>query len=211
MDTSNTFIPTLVSYLGLFPTLLVWLTGFILASVYWRRHPRVSLLTVISLAIFLVEALVSTYLNLWLPLILSEHSIETTQIGLIFAIKGIVTSIILAVAWGMLVAAIFGERKAVPIDKNSIAQESPIIESSIEEDKSPKSRKKHDWAKIGGTAGGVMSLLLLFILPVWRGGAIVVILYTFVCTGIGVVIGIGIERRLLTLQRSSPTEQRIAP
>lgn len=75
-------------------------------------------------------------------------------------------------------------------------QETPIIESSAEGSKNPKSRKQLDWATIGGYGGGVIGLLLLFILPVWRAGSIAVILYTFVCAGIGAAIGVGIEKIL---------------
>jgi hypothetical protein len=113
METSDTILPTLFSMMVQSPILLVWLAGFILAAVHWRRHPRVSLLTVIALAIFLVETLVNTYLNLWLPLMLSERGVAAVQIGQLFAAKGILTSIIGAVAWGLLIAAIFSGRPAV--------------------------------------------------------------------------------------------------
>ena len=116
MEPSGTILPTLFSYLVQSPILLVWLAGFILAIAYWRRHPRVSLLTVIALVIFLLESVVSTYLNLWLPLLLSKRGIATLQMGQILVIKGIVASIILAVAWGLLIAAIFGGRQAVAKD-----------------------------------------------------------------------------------------------
>ena len=112
MEPSDTILPTLFSYLVQFPILLVWLAGFILAIAYWRRHPRASLLTVIALVIFLLESVVNTYLNLWLPLMLSERGIATFQMSQILVVKGIVTSIILAVAWGLLIAAIFGGRQA---------------------------------------------------------------------------------------------------
>jgi hypothetical protein len=110
MDTSDTILPMLFSYLVQSPILLVWLAGFILAAVHWRKHPQVSLLTVIALAIFLIEALVDTYLNMWLPLMLSERGMAAMQIGQFFTAKGILTSIIGAVAWGLLIAAIFSGR-----------------------------------------------------------------------------------------------------
>jgi hypothetical protein len=113
MEPSDTILPTLFAYLVQSPILLVWLAGFILAAVHWRKHPRVSLLTVIALAIFLIEGLVDTYLNLWLPLMLSERGMAAVQMGQFFTAKGIVTSIIGAVAWGLVVAAIFSGRPAV--------------------------------------------------------------------------------------------------
>ena len=113
MDTSNLISAVLASLLFQSPILLVWLAGFILAVVYWRRHPRASLFTVIALVIFVVETLVDSYLNLWLPLMLSEQNMGAIQIGQIYIVKGILTAIIGAVAWGLLVAAIFSGRRAV--------------------------------------------------------------------------------------------------
>jgi hypothetical protein len=116
MEPSDRILPLLASLLLQSPILLVWLAGFILAVVYWRRHPRVSLFTVIALVIFLVETLVDSYLNLWLPLMLSERGMGAVQLGQFYMIKGFVSAIIGAVAWGLLVAAIFSERRAVTTD-----------------------------------------------------------------------------------------------
>ena len=113
MDVPNLILPMLGSLLLQSPILLVWLAGFILAAMYWRRHPRASLFTAIALAIFLVETLVDTYLNMWLPLQLSERGMGAVQISQIYMVKGIVTAIIGAVAWGLIVAAIFSGRRAV--------------------------------------------------------------------------------------------------
>ena len=113
MDASHLIFTMLGSLLLQSPILLVWLAGFILALVDWRRHPRRSLFTVIALAIFLIETLVDTYLNMWLPLLLSERNLEAAQISQLFLIKGMLTSIIGAVAWGLIVAAIFSGRRAV--------------------------------------------------------------------------------------------------
>jgi hypothetical protein len=113
MEASHLISAVLASLLFQSPILLVWFAGFILALVYWRRHPRASLFTIIALVIFLVETLVDTYLNLWLPFQLSERNIAAGQIGQIYMVKGIVTSIIGAVAWGLIVAAIFSGRRAV--------------------------------------------------------------------------------------------------
>ena len=44
----NLFIPALSGLLTQIPTLLVYLAGFVVALVSWRRHPRPSLLAAIS-------------------------------------------------------------------------------------------------------------------------------------------------------------------
>ena len=116
MDPSDTILPTLIAYLVQSPILLVWLIGLVLATVYWRRHPRVSLLTVIALVVFLIETLVNTYINMWLPLLLSRRGMESSQMVQLLGIKNIVTSIIIAIGWSMVVAAIFSGRKAATMD-----------------------------------------------------------------------------------------------
>jgi hypothetical protein len=114
MDASSSFLSTLISYLIQTPVVLVWFVALVLSAIYWRRHPRVSSLTVIAVAILLVETLVNTFLNLWLPLFLSDRGMGTGQIAQILAVKAIVTGVIVAVAWAMVVAAIFGGRRAAP-------------------------------------------------------------------------------------------------
>lgn len=121
MNTSDTILPTLVSYLMQLPIFLVWLVGFVLAFVYWGRYPRVSLLTLIGLTIFLIETLANTYLSLWLPIMLSQRGITTAQIGVILTGKGIVTALVDAIGWGLIVAAIFSGRRINPASKDIIA------------------------------------------------------------------------------------------
>lgn len=57
----------------------------------------------------------------------------------------------------------------------------------------PAVRKRVDWVRIGSYAGGAVSVLLLLGLQVWRAGAIAVVLFTFLCAGIGAAVGAGIQ------------------
>jgi hypothetical protein len=43
------------------PVFLVWLVAIILALVFWKRHPTVSLLVVIALFVFLVLSAADTF------------------------------------------------------------------------------------------------------------------------------------------------------
>lgn len=112
MELSGTPLPTLVTYLIQLPLLLVWLVGIILAGVYWRRNPVVSLLALVAISMLFLESLVATYLNLWLPVMLSQRGWGAGRIGTFLAAKGLLQSVMSAVAWGLLIAAIFGWRKA---------------------------------------------------------------------------------------------------
>ncbi len=105
------FLPTLTSLLIQLPLFLVWLVAWILALVFWRRHPKVSLLTVRALTGFLILSVVSTYLNLWLPLDLRDRGMSVSQIGVFLSVKGIVITLIETGLWTLIVIALFGWRK----------------------------------------------------------------------------------------------------
>lgn len=113
MNQSSTIVGILINYLILAPIYIVWGRGFILAKTNWHKHHRLSRLTIIALAIFLLESLVNTYINFWLPNFFSEHNMKTAQMAQVFALRHIITTIIIAVAWGILISAIFGEQKKV--------------------------------------------------------------------------------------------------
>jgi hypothetical protein len=103
-------IPTLTVYLTQLPVILVWLIGLVLALVYWRRHPTVSLLAIIAIVGFLVTSLVGTYLSVWLPLTLQERGWSIGRIGILMTARGVIGSLISAVLWALLLAAVFGWR-----------------------------------------------------------------------------------------------------
>jgi hypothetical protein len=109
--TGMMFTSTLMAYLFQSPVLLVWLAGMVIAVVTWRRHPRVSLLTVVALVILLVETLIDTFLSMWLAFILSESQMGAAQIGWVTAVVRVVAAVVAAIAWGITLAAIFGGRK----------------------------------------------------------------------------------------------------
>jgi hypothetical protein len=62
----------LESLLILSPNLLVDLVGIVLALVWWRRRPGVSLLALVAFGIFLVLAVGGSFLFAWLPQYLRE-------------------------------------------------------------------------------------------------------------------------------------------
>ncbi len=103
---------TLSSLLIQLPLLLVWLVGIILALFFWRQHPRVSLLALIAISLLFVEDIASTFLNMWLPLTLRNGGLGIGRLNLLLPIIGVGESVVRAIAWGLLLAAIFGWRKA---------------------------------------------------------------------------------------------------
>ncbi len=88
---------TLTAFLTQLPIILVLLIGFILSSVYRRRHPKVSLLTAIATAGFLAGLLIRTFLLIGLPTRLSVIPLS-------------VLVLLAPIFWGLLLTAIFGWR-----------------------------------------------------------------------------------------------------
>ncbi|HLO33880.1 MAG TPA: hypothetical protein VK249_32330 [Anaerolineales bacterium] len=111
MIISQMLVALLTSYLShYFVVGLAWLAGMILAIVYWRRNPKVSRFTLIAIVIFLVESCSSSYVGLYLPLRSRDWGLTGTQLGLYLSLFNILASLMSAVAWGFILAAIFGRR-----------------------------------------------------------------------------------------------------
>lgn len=103
-------IATLGQYLVQIPVFIVWLVGIVLAVVYWRWHPKVSLLAFIALAAFLVTSLFGSALSMWLPIGLQRRGWALARVGMIVTVVGFIRSLVSATLWGLLIAAIFGWR-----------------------------------------------------------------------------------------------------
>jgi hypothetical protein len=103
-------VPALSILLVQLPVILVWLVGLVLSLIYWQRHPKVSRLALIALIGFLIIEVIGSYVSIWLPLTLHERGLAASQIGIILFVRGIFSSLVSAILWGLLVAAIFGWR-----------------------------------------------------------------------------------------------------
>ena len=92
------------------PLLLVWLAGMALALLWWQRAPKVAAVTCVACALFLVDALIGTFISVALPRALIGSGQSTAQVGLAFTLIGIVRSLLHAVLWGAVLFAIFSGR-----------------------------------------------------------------------------------------------------
>ena len=106
----HTVIAIFSNLLVQLPVILVWLVGGILSLSYWRRHPKVSRLTLIAIAVLFVESLAGMYLSLYLPLMLSERGWNSGRLTIFLPTVGFVRALVRAVSWGLLLTAIFGQR-----------------------------------------------------------------------------------------------------
>jgi hypothetical protein len=91
------------------PVLLVWIVGIGLAASRWQRHPRVSALATVALARAMLLTLGNVGFTVSLPFMARTQNVG--QIGLLSTVVGVVTFVVDAVLWGLVLAAIFGWRK----------------------------------------------------------------------------------------------------
>lgn len=102
------------SLLSQVPVYLVWLAGFFLAVLRWRRHPRISMLVAIAMGIFLVSGVGVSLFNAFLPAI--AHSTGTSMRGISILISAVSIGRILlsVIGFSLLIAAAMGWRESTP-------------------------------------------------------------------------------------------------
>jgi hypothetical protein len=93
------------------PMLLVSLGGIVFAIARWKRHPRVSLMTVLALALYWVEAFVFLCLRYWLPNLIEALKISGSAINVLLVVISLLDDFAFAVVIILLVAAAFSGRK----------------------------------------------------------------------------------------------------
>jgi hypothetical protein len=105
------FIPMLKSILIREPLCLLWVVGLAMAWIQRHEQPKVSLLVALSLSLFLLEAVVGTYLDMWMPVLLYEHMqrLPAWLLG-VLTFNQPVHLVVQTVAWGLLLFATFNWR-----------------------------------------------------------------------------------------------------
>ena len=107
MNTLVTILSTIVISL---PVIIVWVIGIALALSRWRRHPRVSQFALIACAVMIINTAANRSLTIWMPLAMRDYGWTAVQIGSFFSAIGIITSLISATAWALVICAVFGWR-----------------------------------------------------------------------------------------------------
>ena len=90
--------------------ILLALAGIVFAIVRWRRHPRVSLMTILALVINLVNMLVFTLILYWLPEFSRALHLSPNGIDWTYTIFEILDDFVYAGILILLVAAAFSKR-----------------------------------------------------------------------------------------------------
>ena len=95
---------------GQLPTIIVLIAGIVLALTNRERLGRAATFALVGLVLFLVEIVVGSALSMSIPFLYTSLNVTTSQIGLVLGGIGFLRSLVGAVAFGCLLAAIFGRR-----------------------------------------------------------------------------------------------------
>ena len=94
------------------PMILLALGGIVFAIMRWKLHPRASLMTVVALAIYLVDMVVYTLILYWLPSLIDPMRMSPSASRWFYSVVYFIEDIVFAVTIILLVAAAFTDRKS---------------------------------------------------------------------------------------------------
>lgn len=90
---------------------LVWVVAAVLSLSRWRQHPRVSRLTLTAILIFFADSLINVFAGFYLPTVLHDTGRAIGISSLYFGFLGLLSSVMRALAWSFIIAAIFSQRE----------------------------------------------------------------------------------------------------
>ncbi len=96
----------LLNLLGTLPLLIVWIGGLIYAATLWNRQRPVALLLASGSLLALFTEIASRIITGALPFLYFGASRSVARIGALIGAVGLASSLLMAVAWGLLLAAI---------------------------------------------------------------------------------------------------------
>jgi glucan phosphoethanolaminetransferase (alkaline phosphatase superfamily) len=110
MEASNTLFQVFRSLVQQLPSLLTMLGCMVVAIVLWKRHPRISLTVIISMVLLIVHAFVFAIVYVVVPTMVLRSS-GSAQMQSVYTVISLFFNLGLAVALGVLLAAVFMQRK----------------------------------------------------------------------------------------------------
>lgn len=113
MESSEKIFELLKDLLAQLPSLLVMLGCMIVAIVRWRRHPKVSLLVLLSLALMMLQGIFYAVVYTWVPdwFLRAVGPASTEMVARnVYLVLGLFSNGTLAIGLILLLAAIFTQR-----------------------------------------------------------------------------------------------------
>lgn len=109
MDTADKLLELFYSVLQQLPSLLAILACTLFAVIRWKRHPRVSLVVIISLVLLVLHILIFAVIYIWVPEAVMRSGWFSIQTML--TAMGFIYNVALAIPFALLLIAIFMQRK----------------------------------------------------------------------------------------------------
>ena len=109
MSNNNQILELIRNFGPYLPVLVVMTIGVILALTRWKRHPKISMLAFLGLGGQVILFLINVALNMYMGRVLIG-SWSSDQITTFYLLKYVITSLIEAGLWLLIILAIFKER-----------------------------------------------------------------------------------------------------
>jgi len=121
MNGSQKLLALLKALAEQLPSLLALLACMVFAASRWRRHPRVSLVILISLALLFLHGIVFAIIYNWVPdLLIPMNTFADAQwVHRVYLVLGLFYNAALAVGFALLLVSIFMQRSPA-IRENSV-------------------------------------------------------------------------------------------
>jgi hypothetical protein len=91
------------------PSLLTALVCILIAAIRWKRHPKISLLTILSLLWLTLQSLVFEAIFFFVPQWMMDQG-RGTSLETFYTLTGLSYNIMSALALALLLLAVFGQR-----------------------------------------------------------------------------------------------------
>jgi hypothetical protein len=115
------WLPVLSALATHLPIYICWGVLVAVAISRWDRHPNVSLLAVLAVGGMFLLSVIGTAFSVTAPIWTREQGMSPSSMGVVFAVYGVVSSLLSAGLWGMVIAAIFGWRNSSPTSPRTLS------------------------------------------------------------------------------------------
>src|ERR1051325_706489 len=100
--------------------LVVILIGLLLALIRWKKHPRVSLLTILGLIVYLIDSYTFAFIFHYLPRWFGTFRITPSNMSILDSVLQLIDDFGFAAVLILLVAAAFSQRNTIePIGRTN--------------------------------------------------------------------------------------------
>lgn len=93
------------------PLLLVLLVGIVFAIVRWKRHPRISFLTLLGLVLYLIKIFSFSALSYAIPQLMPLMHLTYSTVNNLYTLLDVLNDLVLCGIMILLVAVAFSQRR----------------------------------------------------------------------------------------------------